>query len=355
MNLIGDENKEVLLKSKTAGLWEALVPMNYANGLLTNKKATLIDNKTLLKHDDQNCPQYITNVVKLKYKNKCAECDKTGKCIFPIVPKVLGGKHAVSNLLFLCRSCTSDAQRKQIKEYPLINNSKLLANFKNSSLTYAEFMSKQNLHLPIKCKNEITRPSSPSPAINTQEYTQSIVWTDSETGYGLSSHALKRIRERSANANITNKKAFEYCMKIIRDGEYLGKTMCSEDKLSDTYIYKKERLCVRDKEIITYISTARSPYEPIKEKILKTYKAELNRLRKASQTRERYLDNLKMESEVEIAEMKLRIHRARTEATKLSCQARIKAIEISLNEYEAELKEIYKNKSIVVDLVMFAS
>ena len=295
-------NGEVLVKSPKSQ-WKVWLPLEIVQNEMENARVKFIDQNTVQSNDKMaNAINIYKQAVRDNYNNRCAECNAEAKKV-----KCIGEKRSIKNSVLLCNQC---------------------------------------INKPVKIK--------PDKKVNIDNDENKIYKFNNV--YNIKGHAVKRVRERSSLKEATIEEAFQHCLNIINNGEYLGWNSDNNGILSESYILGNEEVFVRQNTIITFIKgEQKSSYEPIAMKIYKVYRTELNKLKKLCLSKEKYLENLKYEADVEIAELTLLLHRARSQSKKLAYQARINAIKISLTEYEDELMKIYRDKSKVTKLVLKAS
>ncbi|MEK4907507.1 hypothetical protein [Niallia sp. FSL M8-0099] len=163
----------------------------------------------------------------------------------------------------------------------------------------------------------------------------------------VSGHARKRYGERINEHGV---KAIDYFKRVLPLSEYIGKIIGDDNKIADCYLYENKKIIVRGNEVISVVipnHEAGSHRKNIQRKLAKVFKTELKKLIKNESKHERYILELKMESEIEIAELKYKMYKAKSLSTKLACQSRITAIQQTIYQYEQELKDLYKEKSYI--------
>lgn len=163
----------------------------------------------------------------------------------------------------------------------------------------------------------------------------------------VSSHARKRYGER---INKHGTKAIDYFKEILPLSNPVGKIIGDDNRLADCYLYENKKIIVRNNEVVTIVIPKHNSSEnrkKIQHKLCKVYRSELNRLIRDENKQRKYLIDLKMLSEIEIAELNYKIYKSRSPSVKLACQSRIVAIKQTIQQYEIDLKELYKEKSYI--------
>lgn len=156
----------------------------------------------------------------------------------------------------------------------------------------------------------------------------------------MSDHAYKRAAER---LNLKDKNvALGHIRSALRRGKRIGHVTSEDGKLSVLYAHGRTGIYLTPdlKTVVTVTKHEVVTYEPLKHKLVSLHEKELRKLTRTEQARLRYLTDLKHDCDVEIAELKRRIHKTRSRNVKLQCEIRIKAIKQSIEEYENEIVEL---------------
>jgi hypothetical protein len=160
----------------------------------------------------------------------------------------------------------------------------------------------------------------------------------------MSQHAIKRAKERF---KIEPKGATAYFRSVLEKAKYVGIIEDSENHRSGR-LFAYNRIAIHlsmdCKTMMTVYKADTVTYDPLKDKILELHKKKFNHCVITERAKQKRLEQLKLESEVEIAQCKLRQHKTRSEAVRLACEARVQAIKQSLVEYQHEIDEIQVEK-----------
>lgn len=171
--------------------------------------------------------------------------------------------------------------------------------------------------------------------------------------YDVTEHAIQRAVER---LGISKEHARNHLINIMQSAYYHGSTPYAKGvrKLYD-HVKSKTRIVVSDDNstIITvykfpeiYEATTEFP-KFVQEKVAKVVQRELKRFESTERKVERRNTLYKAELEVEIAELNLRLLRARSESKKMALKARIQAIQLRIDELDNEIIEVKRKKSII--------
>jgi hypothetical protein len=152
-----------------------------------------------------------------------------------------------------------------------------------------------------------------------------------------SEHYLERAKKRF---EVTDKnKAVEFFQDIMINGEYLGITY---DRVS----MKKAHLFAKDNKaifvsidfdvVMTTYKQETVVHEHPKYEIKEFLQKKINRLRKVDSRLHKKLELTELEVNKEIAELKLLLHRAKSESKKYVYQGRINALQMHKNQVESD-------------------
>jgi hypothetical protein len=160
----------------------------------------------------------------------------------------------------------------------------------------------------------------------------------------MSQHAIKRAKERF---NIEPKRASSYFRSVLEKAKYVGVIEDSENHKSGR-LFAFNRIAIHlsmdCKTIMTVYKADTVTYDPLKDKVLELHKKKFNHCVITERAKQKRLEQLKLESEVEIAQCQLRGYKTKSIAVKNACEARILAIKQSLVEYQHEIDEIQVEK-----------
>lgn len=99
------------------------------------------------------------------------------------------------------------------------------------------------------------------------------------------------------------------------------------------------------KNIYTVYTIANKiPYSPIRSKLKEVIRKEFNKLDRREHAKIKRLELMEYEVASEISALKLRHYKTKSQSVKLSCQARISALEISLSELREEIQHLKMDK-----------
>lgn len=160
----------------------------------------------------------------------------------------------------------------------------------------------------------------------------------------LSSHAQMRSKERF---KMNPKEALPYFRSQLERAKYVGVIEDSETN-KPSHLFAKDRIAIflslDCKTILTIYKCESVTYDPLKNKVLELHRKRYNRYCITEKARTKRLEQLKLESDIEVAECKLRIHKTKSEVVMKVCEARIAAIKQSLTEYQQEIEQLKSEK-----------
>ncbi|WEG18679.1 hypothetical protein PQ478_09380 [Alkalihalophilus pseudofirmus] len=165
---------------------------------------------------------------------------------------------------------------------------------------------------------------------------------------GLSRHAIERARQRVDSwKNANDSIIIGNIRALLKRAEFIGESVC-EEKGNISLLYAVDRigiyLSTDKKEVITVIKKETVTYKPLRDKMLELHKKEFRKLHRKECARRKRLEGLLLDCEVEIAELKRRKFKTRSQAVRNACDCRISAIQLSIQEYEDEIKAIQDEK-----------
>ncbi|MFB5758917.1 hypothetical protein [Paenibacillus medicaginis] len=105
----------------------------------------------------------------------------------------------------------------------------------------------------------------------------------------------------------------------------------------------KEIVTIYKVEKKAYIAETK-PENPLYYKLKKLYENEMKRYDREEKKYSKKIESLRVDLDFEIAALKRRMFRTRSQAVKLACEARIKAIDEYFSEIEQSLKHVQGNK-----------
>ncbi|MET3508290.1 hypothetical protein [Halalkalibacter oceani] len=162
----------------------------------------------------------------------------------------------------------------------------------------------------------------------------------------VSDHAITRAKQRTSWANMKKEQVIGNIRALLKRSEEICETVDEDGK--PAILFAVERVAIYltldYKTVITIIRHEQVTYMPIKSKLLELHKKEIKKLERREKARIRRLEDLTIDCNVEIAELKRRIHRTKSESVKKACEARISAIRATIKEYKHEIKSIQDEK-----------
>jgi hypothetical protein len=156
-------------------------------------------------------------------------------------------------------------------------------------------------------------------------------------------HALQRAKERF---NKNSKDAQTYFKGILKISKYVGIIEDGNSKPNQLFAYNKIAiiLSMDCKMVRTVFKADTITYDPLKNKVLELHKKKFNHYLIKERALQKRLNQLELESQVEIAECNLRKYKTKSQAVKNACEARIKAVEQTIQEYTLDIQNLQTEK-----------
>jgi hypothetical protein len=156
-----------------------------------------------------------------------------------------------------------------------------------------------------------------------------------------SEHYLERIKKRF---EISDKhKAIEFYEDILINGEYLGLSY-DKDSLKQAHLFAKDNKAVFVSEgferVVTTYKQEAVIYDHPKYEIKNYIQRKISKLRKLDTVMDKRLHRTTLEVNLEIAELELKLHRAKSQDKKFAYQGRINALRLHKNTIESERRLI---------------
>lgn len=157
----------------------------------------------------------------------------------------------------------------------------------------------------------------------------------------MSDHGYIRSKERF---NKDKNEALPYFRSKLKVAKKIGKQISEQGNPAILYAIGRIGIYVSTdyKEIVTVIKQESVTYEPIKEKVRELHAKEIRKIKRKEYTCKRRLEDDTYNINVELAQLKLRHHKSRSESVKLACQARMNALDIYIKEKEEEIVKLQK-------------
>ena len=163
-------------------------------------------------------------------------------------------------------------------------------------------------------------------------------------------HAFKRARERFGWNTHNDSQILGNLRNLLSKSVYIGEVIEEEHRKTSHMFVSERRGIYLNKElteIVTVIMHEYVTHVPLKRVMLDLHKKELRKLDRKERSRLKHLESLRDDCDVDLAILKRRLKRTRSESIRLSCQAKINAIKQTVNEYEEEIKRIQNEKRAI--------
>jgi len=160
------------------------------------------------------------------------------------------------------------------------------------------------------------------------------------------------IDEAVRDFRVPRQTAEEWIRSNFRKATFIANIISAEGKPTRMFACNRIIFAVapdEDRVITVYPANQQRPY--IREKVSALVTRELRKIERRERIMERRITLTKAELEVEKAALQLRMLRARSEATRLACQARINAINEYYTQLDGDLRAIRDEKRAVAKTV----
>jgi gamma-glutamylcyclotransferase (GGCT)/AIG2-like uncharacterized protein YtfP len=169
----------------------------------------------------------------------------------------------------------------------------------------------------------------------------------------MSTHANSRANQRF---NLSKTEALECFRDTLKKARYLG--VVSDKYGSEGKLYTINKIAIITTLDLAEIKTVYRredvtiKYEPIRKKMCEFHDKELRKLNRRESSMVKKLELLKLETQVEIAQLNLRLHKTRSQAVKNVCKARANAINERIHEIESEINQIRKDRNTITKSII---
>jgi hypothetical protein len=156
-----------------------------------------------------------------------------------------------------------------------------------------------------------------------------------------SEHYLERVARRF---EVTDRiRAIEFFQDIIINGEYLGLSY-DKETLRKAHLFAKDNKAIFISEgfecVVTTYKQEGIIYDHPRYEIKNYIQKKIDKLRKLDSVMDKRLHRTTLEVNLEIAELELKLHRAKSQDKKFSYQGRINALRLHKNTLESERRLI---------------
>lgn len=165
----------------------------------------------------------------------------------------------------------------------------------------------------------------------------------------VTAHAVE---EAVKDFRVPRKTAEEWVRSNFRKSRFIANIISGEGKPTRLFVHDRVIFALapdEDRVITVYPADQRRP--TIRAKVEAMVIRELNAIERKERILERKITLTKAELDVEKAQIKLRMLRARSEATRLACQARINAIDEYYTQLDADLLAVKHEKRAIAKTV----
>lgn len=159
----------------------------------------------------------------------------------------------------------------------------------------------------------------------------------------ITQHAYDRIGERFPNAAKNKISALNFTRNMLKSSEYIGIVADKEGADSHMYSYNHDiaiHISIDCEAIKTIYKIDRDnrTFLSFRNSIEDIYKKEFRKIHRAELAKRRKLEYIKVKNEAEIASLKFRRHKTRSENVKKECDDLIAKLQREISEIQSEIK-----------------
>lgn len=161
----------------------------------------------------------------------------------------------------------------------------------------------------------------------------------------MTEHAYKRASQR---LNLSDRnQALNYIKGWFKNSQYIS-DIYDDDSESYGCLYGHRGIAIVTspdlKKVLTVYKKEFVTYEPLKKQVYELHRKKLNNYVRQENAKLKKLELLELECEVEVASLRLRSKKTRSQVVRNVCEARVNAIKQSLEEYKQELKQLQSER-----------
>lgn len=164
----------------------------------------------------------------------------------------------------------------------------------------------------------------------------------------LSDHAYERLRERFPNEAKNKQSATNFTRSVLKNSKYIGILPDQFGVDAHLYVYKSEIAfhIALDVPVLKTVYTIdkQKPIPPFHDKIVKMYNTEFRKLQRKELAIKRKLKYIVAECEAQIASLKLRKLKTRSDNVKSECESEIVKLNNQIWAINQSLKEVQIKK-----------
>jgi hypothetical protein len=162
----------------------------------------------------------------------------------------------------------------------------------------------------------------------------------------ITDHALLRAKQRSHWSKMKDEQIIGNLRALLKRAKRICNSVCERGNPSVMFAVDKYEIHLSPDltKMHTIMRQEDITYAPIKNKMLELLEKEIRKLQRKEGARIKYLERLTYDCKVEMAELERQIFRTKSPSVKQSCQARLNAINTSIQEYKDEIKSIQDEK-----------
>lgn len=170
----------------------------------------------------------------------------------------------------------------------------------------------------------------------------------------LSDHAYERAVSRLSLQWTEFSSVNKYIRNQLANADYIGVTTANDGNMCHMFINRGIALYL-DKSLETVVTINKFdkiPQNMLQDKIKNLFQKEFRKLDRSEKAKLKQLGLQKYEIELEIAELKLKEYKSKSESLKLACKGRIKALEIAINDFQEDIVKIKAEKRRIANAMV---
>ncbi|PZT52208.1 hypothetical protein [Paenibacillus silvae] len=165
----------------------------------------------------------------------------------------------------------------------------------------------------------------------------------------ISQHSFIRVQERYPNFGKNKRAATEYIRSLLKTAEYIGIVPDNEGVDGHMFSYAKKIAIYLNMEgnlVTTLYDIERDNREHIsfRDKVVDFYKKELRKIHRSEMAKRKKAEELSIKYEAEIAVLKYKKYKTRSENVRIECDNLIESLENELATINKDIKDTQSEK-----------
>lgn len=164
----------------------------------------------------------------------------------------------------------------------------------------------------------------------------------------LSGHAFERLQERFPTVCKNKISATNHIRSLLKTSQYIGVVPDKDGCDSHMFVYNDDISIFLDIELTTvktlFTIDRKAPVLALRSSIEGIYKKEFRKIHRLEMAKRRKFNDIVFSNELEIAPLRLRKHKTRSERVKIECDKRIQELKNEIWTKDNEIKNIQMTK-----------